>query len=271
MTMLVEISHIAEGQRLRDLSEAQIAALVDSIGEIGLLNPITVYPMQFFSDGTAVDGYGLIAGAHRLEACRRLGMVDVEAYVVELGELERQIAECDENLCGSRLTPSEKALFVRRRKQAYEALHPETRNGENQHTRVRQIGEGMAADRFTEDTAYKTGLSERTIQRNAERGKRIASEALEVVRGTDLDTGKYLDELKTIPISEQVKRAREDLKARNQSKVKRADAPLDDGDATERQVAALMTAWNKAGSEARDEFIKRVLPQETAEGKAKDG
>lgn len=72
------------------------------------------------------------------------------------------------------LTPSEKALFTARRKEAYEALHPETRNGENQHSRVRQVGEGTAADRFTADTASKTGESERTIQRNAERGEKGA-------------------------------------------------------------------------------------------------
>jgi hypothetical protein len=43
------------------------------------------------------------------------------------------------------------AIF--RRKQIYETLHPETVNGENQHTRVRQIGEGSPADRFTASIA----------------------------------------------------------------------------------------------------------------------
>ncbi len=40
-------------------------------------------------------------------------------------------------------------------------LHPETRHGENQHTRVRQVGEG--SPRFTADTAAKTGQSERAL------------------------------------------------------------------------------------------------------------
>jgi hypothetical protein len=49
-------------------------------------------------------------------------------------------------------------------------LHPETQNGENQHTRVRQLGEGSEpAARFTADTAASTGKSERAIQRDAER------------------------------------------------------------------------------------------------------
>ncbi len=65
----------------------------------------------------------------------------------------------------SNLSASERALFTRRRKEAYEALHPETKNGENQHTRVRQVGE--PSDRFTADAATKTGQSERTVQRGS--------------------------------------------------------------------------------------------------------
>lgn len=261
----VDIALVSDGQRLREISEAQVASLMESIADIGLLNPITVYPSEIQDGAVAVDGFGLIAGAHRLEACRRLGLAEIPAHVVELGELERQIAECDENLCGTKLTPSEKALFTKRRKQAYEALHPETRNGENQHTRVRQFGEGSTAERFTADTAAKTGESERVVQRNAERGERISQEALEVIRGTDLDKGTYLDQIKKVPLSEQAKRARSDLKdQRSQTGIQRriapkvADEPLDDVGALEAQVRALMSAWNKASREAREEFLSRI-------------
>lgn len=68
--------------------------------------------------------------------------------------------------------------WPRRRKAAYEALHPETVNGSNQHTRVRQVGEGSEAPRFTADTAAKTGQSERAVQRDAERGEKVCDEAL---------------------------------------------------------------------------------------------
>ncbi|MGJ0504109.1 MAG: hypothetical protein ACR65X_10295 [Methylocystis sp.] len=43
----------------------------------------------------------------------------------------------------------------------YEELHPETKHGENQHTRSRQVGD--SSDRFTSDTAAKTGQSERQL------------------------------------------------------------------------------------------------------------
>ena len=72
------------------------------------------------------------------------------------------------------LTPSERALFTQRRKEAYEALHPETKHGGdhgNQHTGgkpSRQLGD--LPDRFTADTAARTGQSERSVQRDATRG-----------------------------------------------------------------------------------------------------
>lgn len=56
---------------------------------------------------------------------------------------------------------------TRRRKEAYEALHPETRHGANQHTRVRQNGEEHA-DLFTIAMSATIGKSERPLQRKAE-------------------------------------------------------------------------------------------------------
>jgi hypothetical protein len=73
------------------------------------------------------------------------------------------------------------AKLFAKRKGAYEAVHPETKNGATGKGRpkVRQVGE--AKDRFTADTAAKTGKPERTIQRDATRAKAL---------GPDLDPGR---------------------------------------------------------------------------------
>lgn len=259
----IPVARIELGRRLREVAEGQVSALIASIADVGLLNPITVYPRKVIEAGIAVDGYGVVAGAHRLEAVRRLGLVDIAANVVTLGELERQIAECDENLCGSVLTASDKAKFTARRKEAYEALHPETRLGENQHSRVRQLGE-PTSDRFTADTAAKTGQSERAIQRDAERGTKVCAEALEILHGTKADTGVVLDRLKGLTPAQQVIAAQDEVNRRAEAPKgavkapKVADAPESDEAALERQVAALMSAWNKAGPDARREFLGRI-------------
>lgn len=259
MLATIPIDLIEDGQRLRGISEAQVEAIMNSVADVGLLNPITVYRRQLFRGGNQVDGYGLVAGLHRKTACERLGLVEIEANVLELDDLNRQIAECDENLCAPQLTPSDRARFTKRRKEAYEALHPETRHGANQHTR------GVAKSAtpsFSVDQAANTGVAERTVRLDAERGEKIADAALDLIKNTKLDTGKYLDTLKALPVSEQIKTAKRDLakpkKKKKSNVVRIADPPLDDEDAKERQVAALMSAWNKASAEARQEFLERI-------------
>lgn len=210
--MKIPLDHLAEGTRLRSADPATVTALVASIRDIGLLNPITVYERPVIHANISVPGWGLVAGLHRLEACRQIGMTEIEAHVVTLGELERQIAECDENLCGPKLTPAQKAFFVVRRKHAYEALHPETRNGSvgAGRPKVRQLGE--AVQRFTADTATRTGRSERDIQRDATRGARIDEGVLSDIQGGNLDKGRTLDVLAALPKEQQageVKRLRE--------------------------------------------------------------
>jgi ParB family chromosome partitioning protein len=211
-----------------------------------------VYPRKLFRGGNQVDGYGLVAGLHRKTACERLGLVEIEANVLDLSDLECQIAECDENLCAPQLSPSDRARFTKRRKEAYEALHPETKKG---------VAGGLATETpsFASATAEAIGVDERTVRRDAERGEKITDKALTAVRGTKLDTGRYLNELKSLPPTEQLKKIKADLTKPVLRKVVRvADAPLDDEDAKERQVAALMAAWNKASAEARQEFLARI-------------
>lgn len=254
MLATIPVDLIENGQRLRDLSEATVEALVNSIGDVGLLNPVTVYPRKLFRGGNQIDGYGLVAGLHRKTACERLGLVEIEANVLDLSDLQCQIAECDENLCAPQLSPSDRARFTKRRKEAYEALHPEAKLGANQHTRPKN-----AAASFADDQAANTGVSAATVYRDAERGEKIDDRALAAVKGSDLDTGTYLDKLKKLPVTEQLKRVKEDkAKPKIRKIVRVADAPLDDEDAKERQVAALMAAWNKAGAEARQEFLDRI-------------
>lgn len=197
---IIALDRIDASGRIRTLCPDQVEALVDSIASVGLLNPITVT--------RASTGFRLVAGAHRLEACRRLGYFEIEAIVKDLTELEAVLAECDENLCGTKLTPVERAQFTARRKEVYEALHPEAKHGGDR--RSDQVA-NLATCSFSEDQSNKTGASERTVRRDAERGERVAPEAMQMIRGTKLDSGAYLDRIKTLPPDDQVTTIKRDL------------------------------------------------------------
>ncbi len=186
---------IDAGDRLRDLDEKTILALMDSFKNHGQQSPIIVY-------GKETDvAVRLGAGGHRLETCRRLG-IHVLCFHNDGDELDRQLCEIDENLIRADLTPSDRALFLARRKEIYLVKHPETAHGGERASR--QIGDlnSGGSKRFTAATAEATGQRERTVQRDIERGEKISAKAILTIRGTRHDKGVTLDQMKRLETHE---------------------------------------------------------------------
>lgn len=187
---------------------------------------------------------------HRLEAARLLGWSEIPATVLALDEHRRIIAECDENLCAPSLTAAERAEFTRRRKAAYEALHPETMHGgDRKSDQVAKLATRSEAPRFTADTAAATGQSERAVQRDAERGEKVSDEALAMIKGTRLDTGRYLDSIKNLPPEDQVAKVEADLAPPSEAVEKRDTSPAEPiapAEAKARREIAQMTDEAKA-------------------------
>jgi ParB family chromosome partitioning protein len=258
---MISVGFISTLGRLRDIDRDQVAALAASIKEVGLLNPITVYPREIIRNGQPVEGYGLVAGAHRLEACKSLGWSEVPATVVDLSDDERIIAECDENLCGSKLTPSEQAMFTAKRKEAYLRMHPETAAG----VAGAEAKHGRADDKlsFADDQAEKTGVDKRTVQRTAERGEKITTAALAMVKNTELDTGVFLDKLKKVNPDNQVEyvdKALRDARAPKRKPVPPADTPLNDFEAEQKWLADLTRVFNRGSAEWRERAHDHLYP-----------
>ena len=187
----------------RLIDGATVSGLVESISEVGLINPIRVR--------AAGDRWELIAGAHRLAACKQLGLAVIDAVVVDDDDLRAELAMIDENLCRAELSPADRAGQTARRKVIYLELHPETA----QHVAG---GKGNATTddlsvvpSFADATAALTGADARTVRRDAERGEKVAPSVLELIRGTALDTGVYLDKLKRMSGGDQMIAAKRDL------------------------------------------------------------
>ncbi|BCH58694.1 S-adenosylmethionine-binding protein [Agrobacterium vitis] len=201
------IDSIRAEHRLRTLNETTVLALMDNIRDYGLETPITVYGDV---DDAEVD---LGAGGHRLEACKRLGLEFILCFHKRGDDLDRQLCEIDENLIRADLTPSDRALFLHRRKEIYLVKFPDTaREASLKRGDVspsRQIGE--TGKRFTAATAQATGQKERTIQRDVERGEKISRTALQMLRGTRHDKGVTLDQLKRLETAEAQERFARDL------------------------------------------------------------
>ena len=188
------IQKIQVGNRLRKIKTDAVEMLAQSIKKLGLLNPILVTPIQ--EDNTpedntpeAVESYLLIAGYHRLEACKKLGMTEIGVNIVTIGEVEQRLAEIDENLCRSELNHLERAEHLIERKSLYETQHPQTRQGTSgAHSANRSMGHCHdASDQcsFATDAAKKIGKSERSIQKSVRRANNISQDIRDIIREID--------------------------------------------------------------------------------------
>ena len=97
--------------------------------------------------------------------------------------LHLELAEIDENLMHCPLSPDQEARAIYRRKEIYEALHPETKHGGDRRSEARSSGTDchLKNDRFTAATAKATGKAERTIRAAAQRGAALARGAADPI------------------------------------------------------------------------------------------
>lgn len=187
----------------RAINSDAVSALVNSIGAVGLINPIRVR--------ASGDSYELIAGAHRLEACKQLGLVEVPCVVVTDDDLHAELAMIDENLCRADLSPSDRAKQTARRKAIYLEIHPETAQGKANAKEIQSLDVSDRAPAFVDSTAAMTGRSRSAVAADVDRGRKVIDEVVDLIRGTKLDTGTYLDRIKNLPPNEQVAAAQRDL------------------------------------------------------------
>ena len=170
--MQIKISEIKINPGRRDTQQRNVEELARSIAAVGLMNPVTVT-----QDNT------LIAGLHRLEAAKLLGWTEIECTVSDADGLQAELAEIDENFVRAGLSHRELGDLLLRRKELYEAIHPETRQGQrNGQTAKNDKLTVLAAKPFSEDTADKLGISKRTVERLVQTAANLTPEAKKTIR-----------------------------------------------------------------------------------------
>ena len=174
----IAIADIVDAQEAEPLKD--IGALIESMREKhGLINPIAVR-----------RDARLIAGRHRLAAAKALGWTHITCNVLDLDDIQAELARIDENLLRNQGTVLERCEAMGRRKCLYEALHPETRRGVAQAIGMnRKLGHHVAAQSaatFTRDTAQKTDRSERSVRVESQIAEGLSAATKEVLHETDV-------------------------------------------------------------------------------------
>lgn len=261
----ISVGDVIVRDRIRPVSEAGIAALIASINELGTLkDPIHLRRKK---DGKLY----LLAGAHRLEAAKRLKWGTIRATVWQCTDDWARLMEIDDNLAGAELTALDTAVFLARRKEVYERMHPQTKAA---------IGAELAAKRWNADasdivsfasaTAEKFGISKRHVERLVMAGHRLNPQDLGQLRRAPrpvtlkdlMVIGKVIEPAERYAICDLLGAgtAKSAAKALAAHRAKTAPEKVVQ-DTVEAELKGLRDAWSRASKQARRRFVAAHLAE----------
>lgn len=223
--MPIDISDVAIPDGRREVDPAVVKRLADSIDSIGLKHPITVKRHG--------EKYKLVAGLHRLEAHKKLGLEHIPACIVHMTNAEARMWEIAENLHRAELTKLQRSEQIAE----WVSLCEVSRQVEAKPGRP----EGG-----TRAAARELGVTESEAQRSVTIAS-ITPEAKEAAQDAGIDDNQSkLLEVAKAPPDQQV------------AKVRELVLPKTDDDLIEQQFNVIMSAWNRASPEARQRFREAI-------------
>jgi ParB/RepB/Spo0J family partition protein len=245
----VPVAKIRVGERSRSLREEAVVALIESIKTIGLQTPISLQ----IDSSSRDERYVLVAGLHRLEACRRLGMAHVDARIVDLDETERRLWEISENLHRAELTALERSEHIDQwiklfRERAEAKARLERLSGQKTQ-KIAKDGSSRGRPEGGVSAAVRELGIERTEARRSVKIAGLAPEAKAEARALGFDDAQsaLLKAAKGPSKEAQIRALREEA-ARKASR-------YDDTDGSERRLEAAMSAVKRLSQDELAAFV----------------
>lgn len=240
-TQTLKISEIKPTKPNRSLIKTHVQDLMESLGTTAFATAVVVRSIE--KEGEFV--WAVVAGFHRIAAARAAGRAEVHAIVVENAtDLELELIGIDENILRQRLTIVKEARAFARRKEIYQELNPTTRRGGDRRSNAQT---GSLKNSFAKATAAATGRSETAINRAVARAENISEAAMNLVEGSPVETGDFLDRLAKVPAAEQ--------EAFVAGALANPPEPTNTQVDVEADLARLRRCWAQSCAEARKKFL----------------
>jgi ParB-like chromosome segregation protein Spo0J len=261
----IQVGAVTVGHRKRDIDEAAVCRLAESMRQIGLQTPITVWASE---DGSDVR---LVAGAHRLSAAKKLGWEEIDCAVTAMDDIDAQLWEIAENLHRAELSTMERS----------EQIAEWVRLMDEKARQPAQVAQAVLTDgRKAGPQHQPSGISAAArdlgIDRDkARRAVKIASitaeaKARAIEYGIDTQTAleriaKADDQLAEVERIEDERLERERLKTASHH-AKQAEEPEpepEEPEWTDKEVAeldTLLAAWERCSLPVRRDFINGNWP-----------
>lgn len=257
-TLELPTREIDVSRRLRPVSEVDVLSLMESLEQLGQQAEIHVRRVRHQGNRLV-----LMAGAHRLEAHRRLGCTSIRAKLWECNDDWAKLTEIDDNLAHANLNPLDLAVFLAERKVVYERQHPETVRGAVGSLAAQGIQtDNLSVRSFVASTAEQSGQSERNIFRLVAAGSALDAESIALLRKAPQRV--TLSDLQTLGKCGDAAHRRSVCEILSRGEAKNAKAALDGLRAgpvkavlskTDENAAKIRDAWNRAGMGARRRFV----------------
>jgi 16S rRNA G966 N2-methylase RsmD len=164
--MKLKIADIKIPRRKRAADPHKVKELADSIGRLGLMNPVTLTQDKV-----------LVAGMHRIAAHKLLGLDFIEATIKTYTDIQKQLGELDENLVRNELSILEEAEQLLSRDELLTAMNVRTKLGSNRYAKVAHL-------KTDNVIASEIGISTRTLQERKQIARNILPSVKDALRGT---------------------------------------------------------------------------------------
>jgi ParB family transcriptional regulator, chromosome partitioning protein len=253
----VPTSKIQVGSGRRRVSEPVVAQLATDIGERGLRQPIEVARIKG-------GKFHLVTGAHRLAACRALGMADIPGVVIKGNGVELRRDELMENLGRNDLSTLERAQALASLKLVFQEATGARHGGDRKSADFQEGDQDATLASWYAAVASRSEAGVRTIKRLTSIGENLSPEIADRLRDTAFeDNQKELESLAKQPpelqseIVERLLHAEEPARSVGAAiKVIRGDAvpPVTD----DAEFRKLMDAWNRASGKTRKRFLQEI-------------
>jgi len=125
-----------EGHPYKVLDDDSMNELIESVQENGILEPLTVRPLE------NTENYEIISGHRRYRAAQKAGLTEVPAFIRAVSRDEAAIMLVDSNLHRERILPSEKAFAYKLKMDAL--THQGTSRQLGEKWSVEQVAESMS-------------------------------------------------------------------------------------------------------------------------------
>ena len=251
VNMPVTISDIDIPDGRRDIVAGSVKSLADSINKVGLRHPITVQKKG--------DRYILVAGRHRIEAYKKLGLDHIPATIVTMTNGDARLWEIAENLHRTELSKLERddniAKWIRITEGVSRQVDAKPQGGRPEGG-VRAAARGLGIDEVDARRAVKVAAL-------AAEAKEAARDAgLENNRSVLLSAAKEKTPAAQVNVIKGIAAAKHDTRKKKKSRKPRFVAPKSTPEQRDEfDLQGMEALWENASDNARAAFLETARHQ----------